>query len=386
MNTAMSDNIFRRQLRRFAKDGLRTFRRQLRRLVTDPRAAVAYARYRAAVRRHDWARLRAMLPELSRVALRSQDRRFLTELGQAAMRLDDPQRGVELQHAARESFATAWNGESFDGTLVVRMMDTQSQGVAVGVPLCGYVRLAATRAARTILVVERRMVPLFQRTLPEVTVVAYDTDLTPHIRGPAYDVDIHNLRVVFGFDKAAIARHHVPLAADVAEARVLRERYARGRDLPLIGISWWSSHYGKDLPSLRDWAQLIETLPAQYVSLQYGDVADDIAILRGNNPDRLLVDETVDQMRDMNRFASQIAALDLVISISNSGAHLAGALGQKMILVRDDLFRRIWPYLSRDVPWYPRTVVIGKDGRPWDAAFEDIRATARGLLAQRERS
>jgi ADP-heptose:LPS heptosyltransferase len=96
----------------------------------------------------------------------------------------------------------------------------------------------------------------------------------------------------------------------------------------------------------------------------------------------LLVDDSVDQLTDMDRFASQIAALDLVVTISNSGAHLAGALGKPMILVRDDLFRRNWPYLSREVPWYPSAVVIGKNDRPWDVAFDEIIAAAKQLAGR----
>jgi ADP-heptose:LPS heptosyltransferase len=184
---------------------------------------------------------------------------------------------------------------------------------------------------------------------------------------------------VLGFDADTISRLYLPLTADAVEAKALRERYLHRRSLPLIGISWWSSHYGKDLPSLAHWRRLIEELPAQFVSLQYGDVAADLAALRGGEPARLVADDSVDQLADMDRFASQIAALDLVVTISNSGAHLAGALGQRMILVRDDLFRRNWPYLSRKVPWYPGAIVIGKDDRPWDVAFDEVIATAKQL-------
>jgi hypothetical protein len=113
------------------------------------------------------------------------------------------------------------------------------------------------------------------------------------------------------------------------------------------------------------------------VSLQYGDVAADVEFLRDGDPRSVLADPHVDQLSDMDTFASQIAALDLVISISNSGAHLAGALGKPMVLVRDDLFRRHWPYLSRTVPWFPQTTVIGKDDRAWDAVFDEIIALAR---------
>jgi hypothetical protein len=54
-----------------------------------------------------------------------------------------------------------------------------------------------------------------------------------------------------------------------------------------------------------------------------------------------------------------------------------------MILVRDDLFRRSWPYLSRSVPWQADTIVIGKDERPWDEAFREIIETAKAVLRER---
>jgi hypothetical protein len=388
MTRGLPDNTERRRilLRRF-RDLLQTTRRQLRRLVTSPRDLLDYARYRAALRRHDWSGLHAMLRPLAQAALRARDSRWLVELGQAAMRLDEHQLGIELLHAARAGKARPddWHGENIaGGTLVVRVTEKVSQGLGPGLELSGYIRAAAPRAGRVILIVERRLVPLFQRTLPEVRVLAFGADLAPHVEGKVRYTGIDELKFTLGYDAATVMRLHVPLLADPAETRATRERYLRGRSLPLIGISWWSSHYGKDLPSLRHWASLIGAIPAQFVSLQYGDVADDVAILSGGDSGRLMVDPSVDQMADMDRFASQAAALDLVVTISNSGAHLAGALGQRMILVRDDLFRRNWPYLSRGVPWYPQTTVIGKNDRPWDATFEEIIAAARTAVSRHD--
>jgi hypothetical protein len=122
---------------------------------------------------------------------------------------------------------------------------------------------------------------------------------------------------------------------------------------------------------------LVQGIPAQYVSLQYGDVADDLNFFNSRDPSTVIADADVDQLRDMDTFASQLAALDLVVTISNSGAHLAGALGKRMILIRDDLFRRNWPYLTRSAPWYPNTIVIGKDGRDWHDAFDEVISVAR---------
>jgi hypothetical protein len=378
----------RRTFFRPAQDFLNNSRRQVRRLLTSPRTAKVYAQYSGHLRRHEWAGLRARLRPFCEQALRAKDVRLLGELGQAALRLDEYQLGMEMIYAAHRlggnSKASDWQGEDIsDATLVISLAEKATPSVVAGVNTVGYVRAAAQRAAYTVIIVDPRMVPLFARTLPEVVVLPLDTDLTPHLRGRVVTAGMLDLQYILGFDPETIAKLRVPLIAEAATAQQLRQDYLRGRDLPLIGISWWSSHTGKDLPSSAQWRTLVEAIPAQFVSLQYGDISGEIEKLCGDDRSRLIVDPGVDQLEDMDRFASQIAALDLVISISNSGAHLTGALGQRMILVRDDLFRRSWPYLSRSVPWQADTIVIGKDQRPWDEAFREIIAAAKAILRER---
>jgi hypothetical protein len=378
----------RRKFFRPAQDFLNNSRRQVRRLLTSPRTAKVYAQYSGHLRRHEWARMHDRLRPFCEQALRAKDARLLGELGQAALRLDEYQLGMEMIYAAHRlggnSKASDWQGEDIsDATLVISLAEKATPSVVAGVNTVGYVRAAAQRAAHTIIIVDPRMATLFARTLPEIVVLPLDLDLTPHLRGRVVTAGMLDLQYILGFDPDTIAKLRVPLIADAATAQQLRQDYLRGRDLPLVGISWWSSHTGKDLPASAQWRTLLEAIPAQFVSLQYGDIAGEIEKLTGDDRSRLIVDPSVDQLKDMDRFASQIAALDLVISISNSGAHLTGALGQRMILVRDDLFRRSWPYLSRSVPWQADTIVIGKDQRPWDEAFREIIETAKAMLRDR---
>jgi len=42
---------------------------------------------------------------------------------------------------------------------------------------------------------------------------------------------------------------------------------------------------------------------------------------------RLYTDDAVDALKDLDAFAAQVAAMDLVISTSNSTVHFAGAFG-----------------------------------------------------------
>jgi ADP-heptose:LPS heptosyltransferase len=67
----------------------------------------------------------------------------------------------------------------------------------------------------------------------------------------------------------------------------------------------------------------------------------------------LIIDRSVNQLADIDLFAAQIAAMDLVITIDNSTAHLAGALGIPTCVLLP--FASDWRWLQgrEDSPWYP---------------------------------
>lgn len=377
----------RRSLIRTIRDLYDTTRREAVRFLVSPGLAFGHIRFRLGLLRRDWKDLHAKLRPLAAAARRSKDHRVLTELGQAALRLDEPQLGAQLVQESRVIAGrvepTDWRGEDIhDATLIVRVAELANQGIGGGMRQVGQIATAAARAARTVLIVESRMVPLFARTLPDAVVVPFGTDVSPFKSGKFVTASITDIEAALNFSAAELLKGFRPLVPDRQRADLLREKYRRGRGVHLVGISWWSSHYGKDLPTPRQWMSLLREVPAQFVSLQYGDVGDDLALFNANDAHAVIADPEIDQMRDMDSFASQIAALDLVVTISNSAAHLTGSLGQKMILVRDDLFRRNWPHLSRSVPWYPNTTVIGKDGRNWSEAFGEIVAAARNSLRE----
>jgi hypothetical protein len=374
----------RRALIRTIRDFVDTGRRQVRRFFKSPALAFRHLQFQRAMKRCDWPALRAMLRPLAGAARSARDHRMLSELGYAALRLEEPQLGAQLLHASRDLAGkiapTDWrNTDIRDATLIVQVMETANQGVAMGMAYAGRIAAAAEQAARTVIVVESRMVPLFSRTLPNATVLPFGADLAPFKAGKFVTATTNDVDVALDYDGAAIVKSFRPLIADPSRSRALREKYRGSRAVPLIGLSWSSTHFGKDLPALAQWARLVRDVPAQFISLQYGDVSTDLALLN-EGATRVIVDPDIDQMRDMDAFAAQIDALDLVVTISNSAAHLTGALGKPFILVRDDLFRRNWSYLSRAVPWYPSAVVIGKDGRRWEDAFEEIIAAAKRMI------
>jgi hypothetical protein len=374
----LADGIWRKY--KLGRDRLRGVKRQILRFPAMPKLAIRYSTYRRAVKQRDWPLARARALALSELALKNCDRRVLHEMMHALQRFECFEEAARLHHAWRETLSdpvpNQWCGEDLSGkTLQVDFTEKHERGLGVALQGANLVAKAAKRARRVIVVVEARLVPLYRRSFP-----ALDIRETAEAREGdeiAFTATIGDLAGGFVPKKGVPNADVHPLVADSTMASGLRAKYQNGESKPLIGIFWYSSHHGKDLPDIRDWRRFISNTEARFVSLQYGDVEEDIRTL---GADRVINDPSIDQLSDMDGFAAQVAALDAVVGISGTPVHLAGALGIPTVVLRDDWFRRQWPVLTDRVPWYPSLRVVGRDGRPWDAVLEESWTRAKTLL------
>jgi hypothetical protein len=67
----------------------------------------------------------------------------------------------------------------------------------------------------------------------------------------------------------------------------------------------------------------------------------------------VIMDRSVNQFLDIDLFAAQIAALDRIVTIDNSTAHLAGALGISTWVLLPFAPDWRWLQAGSDSPWYP---------------------------------
>jgi hypothetical protein len=107
--------------------------------------------------------------------------------------------------------------------------------------------------------------------------------------------------------------------------------------------------------SLTDLAPILTLEGATFVNLQYGDCAAEIADVERELGVQILQDPDIDSLADMDAFAAQVAAMDLVISVSNTTVHTAGGLGVQTWTLLAEGRGRIW-YWFRDHAsclWYP---------------------------------
>jgi ADP-heptose:LPS heptosyltransferase len=87
-----------------------------------------------------------------------------------------------------------------------------------------------------------------------------------------------------------------------------------------------------------------------FLALQYGDSATEIAQARGQGF-RVITDPEIDPTANIDGLAAQIAAIDLVISISNTTVHLAGAANRPVWTLAPIGAGRMWYWFDRQKPW-----------------------------------
>jgi Tfp pilus assembly protein PilF len=272
-----------------------------------------------------------------------------------------------------------WRGERLAAG--ERVLLWGEQGIGDEVMFAGLLPDALRTGNSLVLECAPRLVPLFRRSFAAVEVIAAEAAAALPWSDPRPGIGAHlpsgSLPGLFRTSRAAFAATASPyLLADAAEREQLRARYHDGR--PLVGLAWStrSPKTGRRRSlELQELAPLFQTGGVQWVSLQYGEHA---ALEREAAGTPLRIDRSIDQLADLDAFAAQIAAMDLVITIDNSTAHLAGALGVPTWLLLP--FAPNWRWLreGESSPWYPALRLFRQACGGWPSVVE---AVAEALAA-----
>lgn len=244
-----------------------------------------------------------------------------------------------------------WQGEQVEG----RILAWGEQGIGDQIFHLSMLESLRKKAPNLILAVAPRLMPLAERSFPGASFV-------PLARAQRERFEV---QVPLGSIGRFVRRswHEFPrnrmayLYADEAKVQQLRARLGGGRQ-PVIGISWLSraERFG-ELKSLKLIAlkPLLTRPGLRFVDIQYGNTdAERAAVCRelGISIDRL---PDIDPYNDMDGLAALIRACDLIVTTSNTTAHLAGALGAPTLLMLPFSSGRHWYWHEErsDSPWYP---------------------------------
>ena len=208
-----------------------------------------------------------------------------------------------------------------------------------------------------------RFVPLLQRSYPGVHVIARTTP--PHVATaePSIRAQIPtaSLGQYLRRDAAAFpSQRRSYLQADKLRSWGYRARLLGSSKTRLIGISWISKnpdfgvHKTMRLEALAPLWQAAGP-SAQFVDLQYADTAAERAAAQLD----LAHLEDLDLFNDIDGLAALVAACDMVITVSNTTAHLAGALGVPVWVMAPNAGGKLWYWGGAPKSlWYPSATIF----------------------------
>lgn len=266
--------------------------------------------------------------------------------------------------ARRSAPPPYWNGEDLSGK---KIFVWSEQAVGDEILFAGLLSDLFERSGQVIVECPPRLAAVFERSFPKARVVKCDQSIAPlgDAQSTDYQIAIGSLGRYLRPNFTSFPKHPGYLRADPARISDLRERYGTG---PLIGLSWRSGaeRIGRRKSTkLIDWSPLLKLPSVTFVNLQYGDCQEELNEVRRQMGGKVIHDPCIDPLGDMDDYFAQIAAMDLIISTSNTTVHVAGALGKPvwMLLPQGVASHWYWFRNRDDSPWYP-SLRLFRQARP----------------------
>jgi tetratricopeptide (TPR) repeat protein len=295
--------------------------------------------------------------------------------------------------------APYWRGEHLTGK---RILVSGEQGLGdefMFANILPDLARAVGRDGKLQIVVDPRLVSLFQRSFPDAQVGTYD-DRKLLDRDGAKELRFIPWAVAegepdyFALMGSALQYYRTrvedfprekflePDPARVAQYRAQLGALSSG---PFVGICWRSMMLGpkrnKYYSALDEWGAILETPGVTFVNIQYGDCQAEIAHAEELHGVKINVIPGLDLKDDIDGGAALSAALDLVISAPTAAAAAAAAVGTEVWFLTAG---RTWPQLGTDTyPWYRETRVFSPEKfGDWKSVMPEI----SNALAQRRPS
>jgi len=304
-----------------------------------------------------------------------------------------------------------WHGESLTGKKLYLWAE---QGLGDIVMFAGFLPwIMAQSPARVALGMFPKLISLFARSFPGLDVESAD-DAIHHALAPSVinafshieklaaqaivPFSLEPLRASYAyvqrhglFDLAApmgdllvyampqyIPAMHPPyLVADPKRLVATRGRLSAQRPGRRIGISWHTTNRRelmRNIP-LEQWLPILRTPGCHFVSLQHQVSAEEIKQFCAAQGCHITIDE-VDLLADAEGLVALIAAMDEVITIDNSNAHLAGALGVPTMLLLPKGCNYRWPQREGGATLWYKSVTALRQPEPlnWQPVMKEAAA------------
>lgn len=205
---------------------------------------------------------------------------------------------------------------------------------------------------------DKKLLSIFRRSFPKIQFVDREAEFSEEF----YDehIPMGSLGSIFRPDFSSFKRSSYPYLTVKEKSNINSYRGI------ICGISWRSGRTGlgknKSIP-LVDLAPILELKNMQFIRLQHGDVDGEISELSDGLRNLIQTVKDIDLYHDIDGLLSIIDSCDIVITSSNSTAHIAGALGKETLLVLPMGNAKFWYWSDVDGAslWYPSIKVFKQE-------------------------
>jgi len=279
----------------------------------------------------------------------------------------------EFSIAQRPFTAPLWRGETLKGKNILIWTE---QGLGDEILSASTFSEIIARAKTCTIECSARAAPLFVRSFKNARVVARTDPPHPVVAEP-FDFQSSSFGICAAVrrDVGDFPPHSGYLQASESLRDKLRKRYQSIRPgTPVVGISWDSTarHGARKRIPLESWRPILRLPNVTFVCLQYGVKRDDGEVARLGLKDGFYIDGDIDALSSLDASAAQVAAMDLVITVSNTTAHLAGAQGIPVWTLLPNGPGSFWYWFRgrEDSPWYPSMRLFRQTApRSWDSVI-----------------
>ena len=252
--------------------------------------------------------------------------------------------------------AIRWDGSQLKGrSLCIH----SEQGVGDEIMFASCLTDVLSLGSNIIIECDGRLMPLFRRSFPGITLIrrsGSDERQSEIIPQTDFHIYAGSLPLFFRPDLSSFPQQKSYLIPDKQELERRRSRFKELGEGLKVGISWrGGKEAGVKLArsiSLLQWSQLFSMQGVHFINLQYGDCVEELKDINETQDVTIHDWDDAEPMKDLDGFAAQIAALDLVISVDNSTVHMAGALGVPVWALLPYASNWRWMQDFEDTPWY----------------------------------
>lgn len=231
---------------------------------------------------------------------------------------------------------------------------------------------------------DQRLIPLFARSFPEIEFISRHDNY--HQVACDYHIpSMTALGMLRPSEESFLTSSKGYIKTDQKLVDSLRAKIKSfGGNRPVIGISWKSGAPVTGKARSIKLSQMLDAIPNDYtvVNLQYGDISKEVERFHLKSKRKIHCIEQIDNNANIDGLCALISACEQVVTIDNSTAHFAGALGVRcnLLLPFGPDFR--WGALDDQCSYWYQSVKVLRQGRGcnWQTCLAQLSAN----LAQSE--